>query len=164
MWGREMRAGIAFVILALLIGQGFREWKRSHQESFRELVEELTAKDAASRAHALVGQADSSMGTTPAGTRAGRGDASSRRSGGAPLGRIDVNRASETELTRLPGIGPKLAARIVSERDRAGAFASPEALLRVPGIGPKTLARIQGYLSFPRMAGGDAPARSDPAP
>ena len=146
MWGREMRAGIAFVILALLIGQGFREWRRSHEESFQGIIRELTERDASGRARPSETAADPRA--APAASRT--------HARGAPVGRIDVNRASAAELTRLPGIGPKLAARIVAERDRAGAYASPEALLRVPGIGPKTLARIQAYLAFPGAAGGDS--------
>ena len=75
---------------------------------------------------------------------------------GVPVGRLDPNRSSALELTRLPGIGPALATRIVAERDRGGGFASAEALLRVPGIGPKTLERIRAYLSFPTATGGDS--------
>ena len=73
-----------------------------------------------------------------------------------PVGRIDPNRASAPELERLPGIGPALAGRIVEDRDRRGAFSSPEALLRVPGIGPRILERIRAYLSFPAAPGGDS--------
>ena len=139
-----MRAGVVFVIAALLLGQGFREWRRAHEESFQEILRGLTERDA-------------SLATRPA-PAAGDSEAAppARRPRAAPVGRIDVNRASETELMRLPGIGPALAARIVTDRERAGAYASPQALLRVPGIGPKTLARIQGYLSFPAAARGDS--------
>jgi competence protein ComEA len=59
---------------------------------------------------------------------------------------INVNRASQEELQRLPGIGPKLSQRIVDERDRRP-FASVDDLRRVPGIGPKTLARLRPYIS-----------------
>jgi len=152
MWGREMRAGVAFVIAALLLGQGFREWRRAHAESFQEIVRELTERDASGAARPAGVAGDSA--------RDGGGQAASpprgRRPREAPVGRIDVNRAGETELMRLPGIGPALAARIVTDRERAGAYDSPQSLLRVPGIGPKTLARIQAYLSFPDTAGGDS--------
>jgi competence ComEA-like helix-hairpin-helix protein len=146
MWGREMRAGVAFVIAALLLGQGFREWRRAHAESFQEIVRELTEHDSSSRPLRAVPEASA---REPAASP-------SRRPREAPVGRIDVNRAGETELMRLPGIGAALAARIVAERERAGAYDSPQSLLRVPGIGPKTLARIQAYLSFPAAAGGDS--------
>ena len=144
MWGREMRAGVCFVIGALLIGQGFRAWKRTHERSLPELVRELESEDARARP---AQPADS----TPAAAAPRR-----RAPAEVPVGRIDPNRASVAELIRLPGIGPSLAGRIVADRDQHGAFASAEALLRVRGIGPKTLDRIRGFLSFPSADGGDS--------
>jgi competence protein ComEA len=63
--------------------------------------------------------------------------------------RVDLNQATARELESLPGIGPKLAQRIVEDRQRAGLFLKPEDLLRVRGIGPATLARIRN-LVLPR--------------
>lgn len=57
-------------------------------------------------------------------------------------GRIDINRASATELEALPGIGPALAARIIAQREGSGPFRQASDLLAVPGIGEKTLARF----------------------
>lgn len=54
---------------------------------------------------------------------------------------IDLNRASEGDLTVLPGIGPALAMRIVEAR-RERPFTSARDLLRVRGIGPATLERL----------------------
>jgi len=54
---------------------------------------------------------------------------------------IDLNRASEEDLTVLPGIGPALAMRIVEAR-RERPFTSARDLLRVRGIGPATLERL----------------------
>jgi len=142
MWGREMRAGLTFVIAVLLIGQGFREWRRGHQECFQEIVRELSTRDSRSSPSA------------PAPDPMLRHEATRARS--IPAGRIDPNRASAAELERLPGIGPALAGRIVEDRGSHGPFSSPEALLRVPGIGPKILGRIRGYLSFQAAAGGDS--------
>ena len=62
---------------------------------------------------------------------------------------LDLNTASETELTVLPGIGPVKARAIIAYRDRHGPFVSVETLLEVHGIGPKTLAQIQPFLSIP---------------
>ena len=78
------------------------------------------------------------------GTARVRGSGPGRgRSGGAGDGApVDLNRATAEELTRLPGIGPVLAARIVAYRDSAGPFATVEALGAVQGIGPATLARV----------------------
>ena len=54
---------------------------------------------------------------------------------------IDVNRASEKELTALRGIGPALARRIVEYREENGPFRSVEELVQVRGIGPAKLDR-----------------------
>ena len=59
---------------------------------------------------------------------------------------ISLNSAPAEELTRLPGVGPKLAERIVSARSRQGRFATLEDLLKIKGIGPKLYERLIPYL------------------
>lgn len=56
---------------------------------------------------------------------------------------LDLNAATVAELDRLPGIGPVLAARIVSHRGAHGPFRRPEDLLAVQGIGPRLYARLE---------------------
>jgi len=63
--------------------------------------------------------------------------------------RIDVNRADEAALQRLPGIGPALARRIVEARAERP-FRSVGDLGRVPGIGPATLARLGDLVTVGR--------------
>jgi competence protein ComEA len=58
---------------------------------------------------------------------------------------LDVNRATQEELQRLPGIGPKMSQRILDERARAP-FKSVDDLRRVSGIGPKTLDKLRPYV------------------
>ena len=60
--------------------------------------------------------------------------------------RIDVNRASAEDLEAVPGIGPKLAAKIVSARDTRGPFTRVDDLRIVPGIGRKKLAEFAPFL------------------
>jgi competence protein ComEA len=64
-----------------------------------------------------------------------------------PIGPVDVNRASTSELETLPGVGPATAAAIVTERDRNGPFVSFAELERVPGIGPAKLAALEGLVT-----------------
>lgn len=52
---------------------------------------------------------------------------------------VDVNTASEGELSSLPGVGPVTARRIVEGRP----FSGVGDLIRVKGIGPKRLARLR---------------------
>ena len=65
----------------------------------------------------------------------------------APTGKVNVNTATAEQLTALPGVGPKLATRIVEYRQKSGGFKSVQELLNVQGIGEKNLQKIQGYLS-----------------
>jgi competence protein ComEA len=57
--------------------------------------------------------------------------------------RIDLNRAQPGDLELLPGLGPKLARRIVAHRQAHGAFRSSDELLQIHGIGPRTLQRLK---------------------
>jgi competence ComEA-like helix-hairpin-helix protein len=68
-----------------------------------------------------------------------------------PGERLDLNTAPEAELVRLPGVGPRLAERIVAAR-RARRFTRVEELTRVSGIGDRTAARLAPYLTLPRSS------------
>lgn len=61
---------------------------------------------------------------------------------------INLNTASLAELDLLPGIGPALADRIVTERERGGRFVSLRDLQRVSGIGPRTAEKLEGLVVF----------------
>ncbi len=62
---------------------------------------------------------------------------------GSRAGRLDLNRATEQEFDALPGIGPRLAERIVEYRQSVGAFHSLDELRGVKGIGKKKFERIR---------------------
>ena len=64
----------------------------------------------------------------------------------APL-LIDLNKSSRMELQTLPGIGMKLADRIVSYRSIHGAFQEVEELVHVSGIGKKRLRRLEPFVT-----------------
>jgi competence protein ComEA len=71
--------------------------------------------------------------------------------GDRPLGpgeRIDVDRAGQRELRRIPHVGPGLARAIVADRNARGPFGDLRGLDRVPGVGPGLLATIEPYVSF----------------
>ncbi len=61
---------------------------------------------------------------------------------------LNLNTASFAELLRLPGIGPTLAERIITYRERNGPFRSLEELLHVRGIGPKLLQKLEGRVKL----------------
>ena len=59
---------------------------------------------------------------------------------------IDVNKASAEDFARLPGIGPKLAERVVTFRKKHGPFRRVEDLLAIQGIGYGKWKAIRPYL------------------
>jgi len=59
---------------------------------------------------------------------------------------VDVNTASESELERLPGVGPSLARRIIEYREANGPFATPDDLQNVSGIGPSKFAKMEAFV------------------
>ncbi len=59
---------------------------------------------------------------------------------------VELNTASVPLLTRVSGIGPSLAKRIVEYRNANGAFRSRGDLLRVSGLGAKTFEQCAGFL------------------
>ncbi|MGE5125820.1 MAG: ComEA family DNA-binding protein [Betaproteobacteria bacterium] len=65
----------------------------------------------------------------------------------APTAKVNINTATVEQLTTLPGVGPKLAARIVEYRQKSGSFRSTQDLLNVKGIGEKNLAKMGSWLS-----------------
>jgi len=92
----------------------------------------------------------------PAGMPAGAGPAPDlsrpRKPGGPSQGQppafpVDINRASLADLTRLPGVGPALASRILQARELEGPFTSIDDLRRVRGVGPSTLERLRPHVT-----------------
>jgi len=63
-----------------------------------------------------------------------------------PASPLDLNRAGERDLIRLPGVGPAIARRILAYRQAHGRFTSVQELRHVRGIGPRTLERIRPHL------------------
>ncbi len=78
----------------------------------------------------------------PAGT-----DASGSTVDAAPTQTVDINKADESELETLPGIGASLAARIVTFREINGPFGTPDDLLDVGGMTQGRLDAIAPYVT-----------------
>ena len=62
-------------------------------------------------------------------------------------GPININTASAAELEGLPGVGPKMAARIVEYRQKNGPFKKIEDVMNVRGLGEKNFLKVKGQLT-----------------
>ncbi|MER2063767.1 MAG: helix-hairpin-helix domain-containing protein [Alkalibacterium sp.] len=60
---------------------------------------------------------------------------------------IDINKAEESELLLLDGIGPSKAGEIVRYRETNGRFQSIEDLTKVTGIGEKTFEKLKDKIT-----------------
>ncbi|TMQ28982.1 MAG: helix-hairpin-helix domain-containing protein [Nitrospirae bacterium] len=76
-------------------------------------------------------------------------------------GLLDLNRATEQDIDALPGIGPRLAERIMEYRQSVGAFHSLDELRAVKGIGKKKFERIRPLVTV--TSGAVASARGKKA-
>jgi competence protein ComEA len=66
----------------------------------------------------------------------------------APVKRININEATAAELSGLPGVGEKIAERIVEYRNKKGNFRSIDDLQQVKGIGKKMFAKIKPFVEI----------------
>lgn len=61
---------------------------------------------------------------------------------------VNINSASAAEFEALPGIGPKMAARIVEYRQKNGPFKKIEELMNVRGLGEKNFLKLKAQLTI----------------
>jgi competence ComEA-like helix-hairpin-helix protein len=59
------------------------------------------------------------------------------------LGKIELNEADKDALMSIPGIGEKLAQRVLSYRAQQGGFKEAEELKKIKGIGENKFEKIQ---------------------
>jgi competence protein ComEA len=136
MFNRKEQTALLLLGAALLLGSGLvavDHFRPSAMEEFR-VIPAAVAPPAVAAQTIQVAQ----PGNPP--------PASGRKTSAVPAaqsGLVDVNHATAVELQRLPGIGPKIAARIVGYRDEHGPFATIDDLAKVSGIGPRTVAKLR---------------------
>lgn len=61
--------------------------------------------------------------------------------------KININKATQTELETIPGIGPSSALKIINYREENGKFKSIEDIKNVSGIGDKKFESIKDYIT-----------------
>ncbi|MGD9819432.1 MAG: ComEA family DNA-binding protein [Desulfomonilaceae bacterium] len=62
--------------------------------------------------------------------------------------KVSLNSSSKEDLEAVPGIGPKMAERIVDYRSKIGSFSSLNELKNVSGIGNKKLDKLKEFLKM----------------
>ena len=62
-------------------------------------------------------------------------------------GKLNINIATASELSMLPGIGESYAQRIIAYREEHGPFITIDDLTKVSGIGQKRLEAISDYIT-----------------
>jgi competence protein ComEA len=65
-----------------------------------------------------------------------------------PTGVVNLNTATEDELTLLPGVGPSKAQAILAWRQKYGAFKKVDDLTKVKGFGHKTMKKLKPFLAI----------------
>ena len=58
---------------------------------------------------------------------------------------LDPDRMDLEDWSAVPGIGPRMAQRIIDDRQAYGSFHSIQGVLRVPGIGSKKFAAMEKF-------------------
>jgi competence protein ComEA len=148
-----------FVLLLLLavagLGLAVGHWRRAKPD-LAERLEQLDRVAVPSSGQAP--QADASTAVEPAASEreprrprlskapCDQADPRASPSSAAPAA-IDLNRATTIELTRLPGIGPALARRIVDTRDTDGRFARIDELGRVRGMSARKIEQLRAFVT-----------------
>ena len=85
-------------------------------------------------------------GLAAAAAGGGAGAATAETKDGAQA-KVDINKATESELMTVSGIGETLAKRIVAFREQNGPFRRLEDLMKVQGIGEKSFEKLRSHLT-----------------
>lgn len=61
--------------------------------------------------------------------------------------KININKATQTELETIPGVGPSTALKIINYREENGKFSSVEDIKNVSGIGDAKYEQMKEYIT-----------------
>jgi competence ComEA-like helix-hairpin-helix protein len=139
----DEKKAVIFLTVAFLAGTAILVYKKNHP-AFAPGLKGVIAGLPAPRDS---GAAQSAPGGLPA-EPPGPGEAGSRQSQKYfPAQRVNINRASQQTLEKLPNIGPAMAKRIIEYRAAKGGFKQADELGKVKGIGPKRLSQLMEHVT-----------------
>ena len=75
-------------------------------------------------------------------------ESSSSKEGQSSSGKININKASSSELQTLPGIGAVKAQSIIDYRESVGTIKSVDELTNITGIGAKTVDKLRDMVDI----------------
>jgi competence protein ComEA len=76
-----------------------------------------------------------------------KADKPAKKEAAAPAATVNLNTASAAQIESLPGVGPKVAERIIEYRQKNGGFKKIEELMNVKGIGEKSFLKLKPYIT-----------------
>jgi competence ComEA-like helix-hairpin-helix protein len=144
LYTRQQLVLLLLLLAAAGVGLAVREWRAAYPELAERVERFDRAPDQPSRGGAPLGADPALRSESPGWPPAGPSRPALSR---APQP-LDLNRATTDELTRLPGVGPGMARRIVQTRESAGRFASVDDLRRVKGLGGVRFERLRPLVTI----------------
>ena len=78
--------------------------------------------------------------------------AASAKPAATPAAPVNLNTATQAQLEALPGIGRKVAQRILEYRQKNGSFKKVEDLMNVKGIGEKSFLKLKPVITISEKA------------
>jgi competence protein ComEA len=77
-----------------------------------------------------------------------------RSAGGPAAVMVNLNTATAAQIATLPGIGEKVAQRIIEYREKNSGFKKIEELMNVKGIGEKSFLKLKPLVTLGDKAAG----------
>lgn len=135
--GTKANADLSQINLAYKIEDGMRIYipKKGELVQDKEKIEDKTQE-------VVTGKSTDITNTTSVNT-----NLSTNKKSKKDIEKINLNKATQTELETLPGIGPSTAEKIIAYRKENGNFKNIEDIMNVNGIGESKYNKIKDLIS-----------------
>ncbi len=144
-----IRLLICFTLAHLIGGSAFHTAQAQSLVPTQPQVEEAALPQAGALPDPKEREQESTSSSTST-TRSGRSSSGSRShaSDVKPSAPVNINTATLEELDALPGVGLKMAQRIIDFRQKQGPFKRVEDLMNVQGIGEKNFLKLKPLITI----------------